>query len=140
MLPERVIGPRAALQLGVFNTGFVLEDGQRVRCRVVEFANYSPERSEQQHAARGASPNAYSRKFLAMSATAQLAFWTSYLQKSGVNCDRATRTMFQGGLAGLDHWSVACSNRNEFFVGIEDDAEGTSSIQSCRFMGCWIKY
>jgi hypothetical protein len=140
ILSQRVIGPKAAMQIGDFNTGFVLEDGQRIRCRVAQFTKYSSAPSEQQHAAVGASPNAHSRKYLAMSATAQLAFWTSYLQKGGVNCDGATRTMFQGGIAGLDHWNIACSNRNEFFVGIDDNDEGTSSILSCRSMRCWVKY
>jgi hypothetical protein len=103
-ISDHIVGPRAGMYVHGINTGFILENEQRINCRVVQFAKYSiglsppaaknttpPTTSSvppsDQRAADDASPNAQSPKFLAMSATAQLAFWTSYCK---TRCVRPT--------------------------------------------------
>jgi hypothetical protein len=92
--------------------------------------------------------NQWSQKYLAMSDSSQMAVFTLFLLKSGEKCDRVTRVMFQGGKpAAEDHWSVGCSDGNEYLIGLADTPGGETSIVSCRALraisgrqGCWIKY
>jgi len=92
--------------------------------------------------------NQWSEKLLAMSDASQKAVLALFLQKSGEKCGRVTRVMFQGGKPAVeDHWSVGCSDGNEYLIGFADTPGGETSIVNCRTLravpgrqGCWIKY
>src|SRR4051794_15101413 len=77
--------------------------------------------------------NVTSQKFLAFSEPQRNTVWTTFIIRSGEKCDRVVRSMFQGGHRQLgDTWSVGCADGNEYSVGIQNDADGSTRLMTCK--------
>jgi hypothetical protein len=104
--------------------------------------------------------NQTSTRILALTQDKQFEFWTEYVKSSHEPCDVANRPMYQGGTKnGVDSWSVACADGHSYSVGIDLDANGSTTILTCaqlkaadallmsrvgkppsKDVGCWLKY
>ena len=83
-----------------------------------------PEHFEMAHHA-----NQTTTRILALDQAKRLAFWTLVLKSRKETCDVVVRASYTGGAeAGLDHWSVACRNGDEYSINVEPDAENSVCI------------
>lgn len=67
--------------------------------------------------------------------TERSVFFNRFLTASGEPCGRVTKTFFQGfDKEQTAYWNVACSNKREYSISIENDSQGTTGIMDCPFL------
>lgn len=73
--------------------------------------------------------NQTTARILALDEAQRLAFWTLVLKNRKQDCDAVVRASYTGATGGgLDQWTVACRNGNQYSLSVEPNAKDSVCV------------
>lgn len=89
----------------------------------------APRSDDPRHFEAARAANQTTAKILALDEARRLAFWTLVLKNRKQACDIVVRASYTGATgSGLDQWSVACRDGNEYSVSVEPNAKDSVCV------------
>ena len=89
----------------------------------------APRSDDPRHFDMARAANQTTAKILALDEARRLAFWTVVLKNRKQACDSVVRASYTGATgSGLDQWSVACRDGNEYSVSVEPNAKDSVCV------------